>query len=117
MFAYSFHFILSFLDRALFLLSIVFIFSRNTTAFSFPFACVLMRERYCGQREKKHGLFLCFVDRDLSIILGDDQLDTQLFYFTILFLLLSSTCFEHYMLIIRKLNFIDAASGIVTLSK
>ena len=29
----------------------------------------------------------------------------------------SSTCFEHYMLIIRRLNCIDAASGIVTLSK
>ena len=28
----------------------------------------------------------------------------------------SSTCFEHYMLIIRRLNCIDAASGIVTFS-
>ena len=37
-------------------------------------------------------------------------------YFTI-HLLWSSTCFEHCMLIIRRLNCIDAASGIVTLSK
>ena len=50
------------------------------------------------------------------MILGNDQLDTQLFDFTIR-LLCSSTCFEHYMLIIRRLNRTDAASGIVTLSK
>ena len=37
-----------------------------------------------------------------------------MFYFTIR-LLRSSTCFEHCMLIIRSLNRIDAASGIVTL--
>ena len=47
----------------------------------------------------------------LSIILGNDQLDTHLLYFTIR-LLKSATCFEHYMLIIRGLNCIDAASGI-----
>ena len=52
----------------------------------------------------------------LSIILDNGQLDTQLLYFTIR-LLRSSTCFERYMLIIRRLNCIDAASGIVTLSK
>ena len=52
----------------------------------------------------------------LSIVLGNDQLDTQLLYFTIR-LLWSSTCFEQYMLINRRLNCIDAASGIVTLSK
>ena len=51
----------------------------------------------------------------LSIIL-DDQLDTQLLYFS-LRLLRSSTCFEHYMLIIRRLNCNDAPSGIVTLIK
>jgi len=39
---------------------------------------------------------------NLSIILDNDQLDTHLLYFTIS-LLESSTCFEHYMLIIRKL--------------
>ena len=50
------------------------------------------------------------------IPLDNDQLDTHLLYFTIR-LLQSSTCFEHYMLIIRRLNCIDAASGIVTLSK
>ena len=30
-----------------------------------------------------------------------------------LLLLYSSTCFKHYMFIIRRLNYIDAASGIV----
>ena len=50
----------------------------------------------------------------ISIILDNDQRDAHLLYFTI-YLLLSSTCFEHYMLIIRRLNCIDAASGIVTL--
>ena len=49
----------------------------------------------------------------LSTISDNDQLDTHLLYFTIR-LLQSSTCFEHYMLIIRRLNCIDAASDIVT---
>ena len=51
---------------------------------------------------------------DLSIILDNDQLDEHLFYFAIR-LLQSSTCtrFEHYVLIIRRLNCVDAASGIV----
>jgi len=48
----------------------------------------------------------------LSISLDIDQLDAHLLYFTIC-LLQSSTCFEHYMLIIRSLNCIDVASGIV----
>jgi len=39
---------------------------------------------------------------------------SHLLYFTTL-PLQSSTCFEHYMLIIRRLNWIDAASDIVTL--
>ena len=47
-------------------------------------------------------------------VLDNDQLDTQLLDFTIR-LLWSFACFEHYMLIIRRLNCIDAASGIVTL--
>ena len=48
----------------------------------------------------------------LIIILDNDQREAHLLYFTI-HLLHSSTCFEHYMLIIRRLNFIDTASGIV----
>ena len=48
----------------------------------------------------------------LSISLDNDQLDTHFLYFTIR-PLQSPTCFEHYMLIIRRLNCIDAASGIV----
>ena len=46
------------------------------------------------------------------IRLDNDQLDAHLLYFTIR-PLQSSTCFEHYMLIIRRLKCIDAASGIV----
>ena len=49
-----------------------------------------------------------------STVLDNDQLDAQLLYFTIR-LLCSSTCFEHYMLIIRRLNCIEAASAIVSL--
>ena len=52
----------------------------------------------------------------VKLILDNDQIDTHLLYFTIR-LLQSSTCFEHYMFIIRSLNCIDAASCIVTLSK
>ena len=48
----------------------------------------------------------------LSVILGSDQLDAHLLYFTIR-PLQSSTCFKHYMLIIRRMKCIDAVSGIV----
>ena len=48
----------------------------------------------------------------LSISLDNDQLDEHLLYCTIR-PLQYSTCFEHYMLIIRKLNSIDAASSIL----
>jgi len=47
-----------------------------------------------------------------KVFLDNDQRDSHLLYFTI-YLLYSSTCFEHYMLIIRRLNCIDAASGII----
>ena len=47
-----------------------------------------------------------------GVSLENDQIDTHLLYFTIR-PLQSSTCFEHYILIIRRLNCIDAASGIV----
>ena len=47
-----------------------------------------------------------------SVSLDNDQLDAYLLYFTIS-PLQSSTCFEHSMLNIRRLNCIDAASGIV----
>ena len=42
----------------------------------------------------------------LSIILDNDQRDAHLLYFTI-YLLHSSTCSEHYMLIVRRLNCIN----------
>ena len=49
----------------------------------------------------------------MSLILNNDQLDAHLiFYFTI-HILQSSACFEHYMLIIRRVNCTDAASGII----
>ena len=48
----------------------------------------------------------------LSITFDNEQRDAHLLYFTI-YLLRSSTCLEHYMLIIRRLNCIDGTSGIV----
>ena len=60
--------------------------------------------------------FCVFLTVHLSTSLDNDQLGTHLLYFTIR-LLQSSTCFEHYMFIIRRLNCTDAASGIVTLSQ
>ena len=59
--------------------------------------------------------FYVLLTLHLSTSLDNDQLDTHLLYFTVR-LLRSSTCFEHHMLIVRRLNCIDAASG-VTLSK
>ena len=50
----------------------------------------------------------------LSISLDNDQRDTHLLYFTIC-PLQSSTCFEHYILIIMRLNCIDAVSDIVAI--
>ena len=57
-------------------------------------------------------LFYVLLTVHLSTILDNDQCDARLLYFTI-HLLHSSTCFEHYMLIIRRLNCSDATSGIV----
>jgi len=59
-----------------------------------------------------HFFFNVLLTVNLSIILDNDQLDAHLLYFAIC-PLQSSTCFEHCMLIIRRLNCIDAASGIV----
>ena len=61
------------------------------------------------------GVCPCKGEMSLAITLDSDQLDTHLLYFTIR-PLQSSTCFEYYM-IIRRLNCIDAASDIFTLSK
>ena len=58
------------------------------------------------------NFFYVLLTVHLSISLDNDQLDAHLLYFTIR-PLQSSTCFEHYMLIIRRSNCIDAASGIV----
>jgi len=51
----------------------------------------------------------------LSIILDNDQLDTHLLYFKI-YLLHCTTCFEHYMLIIRRSNCIDASGTSLSVS-
>ena len=48
----------------------------------------------------------------MCLSLDNDQLDAHLLYFTIC-PLQTATCFKNSMLIIRKLNFIDAASGII----
>ena len=51
-------------------------------------------------------------------ILDNDQLDTHLLYFILQYVYYNPLiCFEHYMLLIKKLNCIDATSGIVTLGK
>ena len=65
-----------------------------------------------GNKWNQNRCFCVLLTMHLTIILDNDQLDTHLLYFTIR-LLQSSTCFKHYMLIIRRLNCIDAASGIV----
>ena len=57
--------------------------------------------------------FYVFLTVHLSISFNNDQLDAHLLNFTIP-LLYSSTCFKHFMLIIGRLNCIDAASGIVS---
>jgi len=49
---------------------------------------------------------------EINMSLDNDQLDAHLLYFTIR-PLQSSKCFKHYMFIIRRVNCIDAASGIV----
>jgi hypothetical protein len=48
----------------------------------------------------------------MALSLDNDQLDAHLLYFTIR-LLYSSRFFKYYELIIRRLNCIDAASGIL----
>jgi len=53
--------------------------------------------------------------RLLYLILDNDQLDTHLLHFILQYVYNNPVPrFEHYMLIIRRFNFIDAASGIVT---
>ena len=70
----------------------------------------------CLCRSIKYGYvyvyFYVLLTVHLNISLDNGQLDAHFLYFTIR-PLQSSTCFEHYMLIIRRLNCIDAASGIV----
>jgi hypothetical protein len=77
------------------------------------------RQRHNENNQRKITLCSCRVistmnaaDHIQCLSLDNDQLDAHLFYFTIR-PLQTSTCFEHYMLIIRRLNCIDAASSIV----
>ena len=55
---------------------------------------------------------ICTEYKVCGVSVDNDQLDAHLLYFTMR-PLQSSTCFKHYMLIIRRLNCIYAASGIV----
>ena len=50
------------------------------------------------------------------LILVINQLDAQIFFF-IISLLYASTCFEHYVLIIRRSKLYYTASGVVTLCR
>jgi hypothetical protein len=76
------------------------------------------RESFMAIWHKRERSTDCYVllTVHLRISLDNGQGVAHLLYFTIR-PLLSSTCFEHYKLIIRRLNCIDAASGIVTLSQ
>ena len=73
---------------------------------------------YFNLREDFHDdlLWSATVERTDIFILDNDQRDAHLLYFTT-YLLHSSTCFEHYMLIIRSMNCIDTAFGIFTFSQ
>jgi len=63
-------------------------------------------------------IFYLLLTVHLSIILDNDQLDTHLLYFILQYVYYNPVPrFEHYMLIIRRLNCIYGASGIVTLEK
>ena len=82
-------------------------FNRNLSK-----CCRLKRTNLCA-----HNVFIFYVllTVHLSIILGNGQLDTQLLDFTILFFMFLCM-FRALYARIRRLNCIDAASGIVTLS-
>jgi len=71
-----------------------------------------MPKLVAGHKDLGDTNFCVMLTVHLSLILDNDQRDAHLLYFTI-YLLHSSTCFEHYMPIIRRLNCIDSASGIV----
>ena len=71
----------------------------------------------CGRTDRRIARYdeanlYVLLTMHLSISVDNGQLDAHMLYFTIRSLQ-SSTCFEHYMLIIRRLNCIDAASCIV----
>jgi hypothetical protein len=70
------------------------------------------RNGHSGHMWTPTCVFCVLLTVHLSIILHNEQLDAHLRYFTI-YLLHFSTCFVHYKLIIRRLNRIDAAPGIV----
>jgi len=83
-------------------------FHRVITNYRLDFLCVIEEQ----QSKIFQFFFYVLLTVKLSIILDNDQLDAHLLYFTIR-PLKSSTCFKHYMLIMRRMNCIDAASGIV----
>jgi muramidase (phage lysozyme) len=72
---------------------------------------ILLRQRVWIENFRLSGqwalIFYVLLTVHLSIILANDQLDTQLLYFTI-YLLHSSTCFDRCLLIIKKSKCTDA---------
>ena len=78
-----------------------------------------MKEEIICTQQKIRQMFLIVWSQGkcirATLVLDNGQRNASLLYFTI-YLLRFSTCFEHYMLIARRLNCIAAASGIVTLS-
>ena len=88
--------------------------SSHRTCMKYTWCCVynIRLPMMDGKTETCRVFFYVLFTVHLSIILDNDQRDAHLLYFSICFLH-SSTCFEHYMLIIRRMNCIDAVSGIV----
>ena len=70
----------------------------------------------CRSTSRAVHFFYDLLTVHLSIISVINQLDAQNFCFVIS-LLYASTCFEHYVLIIRRSKFYYTASGIITLCR
>ena len=93
-------------------------FSGTTLLHGISYSCIAsgvlewpVFKLYCFSTQLTTNIYVLLTVH-LSISLDNDQLDTLLLYFTIR-PLQSSTWIENYMLIIRRLKCIDAASGIV----
>ena len=67
----------------------------------------------CIDNQNTHFIYDVLLTVHLSIILVNNQLNAQILFF-IISLLYLSTCFEHYVLIIRRSKLYYTASGIIT---